>query len=920
MRFFITLSVLSLFFSTLLFAEAPKITSSMTMLDLNKLTAYDATAEDRFGISVAISDDTAIVGVHGDDCASADYCGSARIFERNNITGLFEESATLVASDGMEEDQFGHSVAISGDTVIVGAFYDDSATGSAYIFEKPLAGWSGNLTQKAKLTASDRATGDEFGGSVSISGDTVIVGAHHDDDAGNTSGSAYLFEKPASGGWVNTASEDAKLTASDGTAGDEFGASVAISGDTVIVGAEYDDNNSGSAYLFEKPASGWVTTASQDSKLTAWGGVLYTRFGKSVAISGDTVIVGAHFDNNTYDNSGSVYLFEKSASGWSTAIEKAKLTASDGAASDYFGNSVAISGDMVIVGAYNKSDVAGTGSGSAYFFQKPVSGWADATQSGKLIASDGASHNWFGVSVAVSGNTAIAGAYGNNSYSGAAYTFEAVLAQNFIENNTDILDIEASDAEDDVITFAIVEGADAARFNIDAVSGLLSFKTAPDFENPVDADGDNVYEAILELSDNFESDTFKLYIRVSDLEYEGEAPKALSFEELNKLTASDAATLDEFGISVAINGTTVVVGASGHGVGIAYIYEYQSASNTFVQQARLSPSIYTAPFGASVAISGDTVVVGAYLGTYDSIGSGLAYVFEKPLGGWSDMTENAILTSSDRAWYDRFGYSVAISGDTVIVGAYLADSVPVNSGAVYLFEKPASGGWVTTTESAKLLPSDLASGDSYGASVAISGDTVVVWSGSGSSGSVYFFEKPVFGWVNAIESAKRTAYANIFGSSVAISGDIAVVGRANGGFAILFKKPASGGWAANEGDVLQASDEVIGDGFGTSIAISGDTVIVGSKYDAPGGSVYLFEEPASGWGTGIIVNESTKLNASDGATGDEFGTSVAISGDTAIVGALSDDCVDDSADCGSAYIFKVKASGVNPGIIMYLLN
>jgi len=208
------------------------------------------------------------------------------------------EDAKLLASDGADFDLFGYSVAISGDTVVVGAHYDTDQgvrTGSAYVFERPARGWSGTLSQTAKLVASDGASWDLFGNSVAISGDTVIVGAHEDDDEGSDSGSAYVFEKPADG-WSGTLNEDAKLLASDGAGVDLFGYSVAISGNTVVVGAHGDDDqgsSSGSAYVFERSGGGWSGILNEDAKLLASDGEYYDLFGFSVAASGVTVVVGA---------------------------------------------------------------------------------------------------------------------------------------------------------------------------------------------------------------------------------------------------------------------------------------------------------------------------------------------------------------------------------------------------------------------------------------------------------------------------------------------------------------------------------------------------------------------------------------------------------------------------------------------------
>jgi hypothetical protein len=216
------------------------------------------------------------------------------------------ETAKLTASDGADYDYFGFfSIAISGDTVVVGAVGDDIGAntdqGSAYVFVKPPGGW-GNMTQTAKLTASDGAAGDWFGNSVAISGDTVVVAAAAADIGANTDqGSAYVFVKPP-GGWGNM-TETAKLTASDGADSDQFGASVAISGDTVVVGAVGDDiganTDQGSAYVFVKPAGGW-TNMTETAKLTASDGAYGDRFGFSVAISGDTVVVGAPWKESAY--------------------------------------------------------------------------------------------------------------------------------------------------------------------------------------------------------------------------------------------------------------------------------------------------------------------------------------------------------------------------------------------------------------------------------------------------------------------------------------------------------------------------------------------------------------------------------------------------------------------------------------------
>ncbi|MEE8154938.1 MAG: FG-GAP repeat protein [Phycisphaerales bacterium] len=314
----------------------------------------------------------------------------------------------LLADDGAAFDLFGWSVAISGDTAIVGAERDDDNgnwSGSAYLFDAATG------RQLFKLLAKDGAADDRFGYSVAISGDTAIVGAFWDDDNGDASGSAYLFD-------TTTGRQLFKLLASDGAAVDQFGRSVAISGATAIVGVPSDDDNgtsSGSAYLFD------TTTGRQLLKLLPNDGEEFEIFGLSVAISGATAIVGAWYDNDNGFHSGSAYLFDTT-----TGRQIAKLLPNDGAADDEFGVAVAISGETAIVGAYRDDD-NGSSSGSAYLFDTTT-----GRQIAKLLADDGTAFDFFGDSVAISGGRAIVGAWAdddNGDRSGSAYFFEATTGR-----------------------------------------------------------------------------------------------------------------------------------------------------------------------------------------------------------------------------------------------------------------------------------------------------------------------------------------------------------------------------------------------------------------------------------------------------------------------------------------------------------
>jgi len=378
----------------------PGVSSAPAQIPQFKLTASDAAGEDFFGCSVSVSGDTAVVGSSFDDDGGTDS-GSAYVFTRSGST--WTQQAKLTASDAAVEDRFGDSVSVSGDTAVVGAWKDDDggeSSGSAYVFTRSGSTW----TEQAKLTASDAAVEDLFGRSVSVSGDTAVVGSSFDDDAGESSGSAYVFTRSGS-----TWTQQAKLTASDAAVLDAFGRSVSVSGDTAVVGA------SGSVYVFARSGSSWT----QEAKLTASDAAAGDGFGISVSISGGTAVVGAKYD----DDAGSAYVFTRSGSTWT---QQAKLTASDAAAYDWFGDPVSVSGDTAVVGA-NGNDDAGSASGSAYVFKRSGSTW---TQQAKLTASDAAAGDLFGWSVSVSGDTAVVGASSNDdagSASGSAYVFDLAL-------------------------------------------------------------------------------------------------------------------------------------------------------------------------------------------------------------------------------------------------------------------------------------------------------------------------------------------------------------------------------------------------------------------------------------------------------------------------------------------------------------
>lgn len=331
------------------------------------------------------------------------------------------QTAKLTASNG-ESNNFGGSVSISGDTIVVGASTDrinGIKTGAVYIFEKPESGWT-DMTETARLRASDSYSLDFFGASVSINGDTVVVGAEYANDNGGKSGSAYVFIRPAEG-WRNM-TETAKLSPHRLSDLANFGGSVAVSGDTIVIGA-YEDRFrgicSGTAYIFEKPTQGWINM-TETAELIPSDIEAYDQYGFSVDISGKTVIVGSRADNR---GRGSAYIFERSSDEWTTTTEIAKISGSDSAVNDYFGSSVAIRGKTLLVGARDDNTTY-EDTGSIYIFIRQAENWISMIETTKLVASDRTENDIFGETVTISGSTVIVGAPGARGYRGTIYFFE----------------------------------------------------------------------------------------------------------------------------------------------------------------------------------------------------------------------------------------------------------------------------------------------------------------------------------------------------------------------------------------------------------------------------------------------------------------------------------------------------------------
>jgi FG-GAP repeat len=411
----------SLFLSECATAETKTIDSSPktetgSPYRFAELTASDGVAGNTLGIAVAVSGSTVVVGencteIGGNPDCDLQHQGVVYVYRRpQNGWSNMVQTAELTASDGYAGDLFGESVAIDGDTIVVGAL------DKAYVFVNSAGVWQ-NQTETAELT--DGATGDYFGSSVAVENNTIVVGATGVTVNGNGSqGAAYVFVEPA-GGWLTTAAFNAQLTASDGAPQDCFGFSVGISGATIVVGAPFhlDQTGPGETYVFTRPKNGW-TTATETAILTRSPQGPYDEFGLSVAIDNDTVVVGAQQAVGENKGQGVVDVFVEPSGGWVSSTQTAEL-ASPVAYVQHFGGSVGVFDSEVVVGGFSFNNFI-------FVFDKPAKGWQSTDQaSAQLKVRNGLS--WFGFSVAIGDSGIVSGApfknVDGNADQGAAFVF-----------------------------------------------------------------------------------------------------------------------------------------------------------------------------------------------------------------------------------------------------------------------------------------------------------------------------------------------------------------------------------------------------------------------------------------------------------------------------------------------------------------
>jgi autotransporter-associated beta strand protein len=762
-------------------------------------------------------------------------------------------------------DGFGVSVAIDGDTAVVGAYADGGErplAGAAYVFTRDGSDWE--LQQK--LTASDAQLFDYFGYAVAISGETILVGAMlHDDGGVSDSGAAYVFTRSA-GVWT----EQQKLVASDAGAEDRFGGFVAIDGDTAVVGAFGDDRaagtDAGSAYVFVGSGGVWA----EQQQLTAPDAAAGDSFGVGLGLDGDTLIVGAYQkDLPSNPDAGAAYVYTLSGGVWS---HQQTLTSPTPAAGDGFGNSVALRGETAVVGAYADDTAAGIDAGSGFVFTRSGSTWTAVQQ---ISATDAAAGDGFGVSVRIDAGTIVVGSYQSDTAAGA----DAGAVYVFRESG------------------GVWNQQQKLTASTAAAGDLLGLSAA--------VSGTTVLAGALRADTPFGTDSGAAYFFVDD---------GSAWSELQRVYQSDQdARGDTFGTAVAIDGTTLAVGApqddvAGVNAGAAYAFT-RIGTDWTLQQKLTAPGLQPNDrFGWAIGVLGATLVVAAPRHAVGpAVEAGAVFVFARTGDDW---TYRQTLSASDAAANDWFGISVTLGDGTLIVGAEGDDTgAGANAGSAYVFVVDANGVW---SQQQKLTAADGAAGDQFGHAVTLDGDTVVVGAfqhnlfGWNDAGSAYVFVRSGTTWTEQQKLTAPVPYSGaLFGSAVAIRGDLVLVGAEGvdvgfvprAGAAHLFTRSGTQ-WSHQQ--QLSAMDPGSLDRFGSVVAVGPELLVVGANLrdSAAGsnvGSAFRFTSDGGTW------SQQQELTGRDQYPSDQFGSAVAVSGPLVVVGAPLADLA--SGNSGGVYVF-----------------
>ncbi len=810
-----------------------------------RLLAADGQASEYFGYAVALSGNTAIVGAPYDENSR----GSAYVFVRNGAT--WTQQARLLANDGVLNDYFGWSVALDGDTALIGSLYGPGSAnadqGAAYVFVRNGTTW----TQQQRLAASDGQLGAHFGTAVSLDNNTALIGApDHQLQPGLTTGAAYVFVRTGTA-WT----QQKQLLALGGESGDQFGAAVAVDGDMALIGAPGDDiviggspkPDQGTAYTFRRSGTDWIRGNPLDTRLN--GGGAGDAFGNAVALSGNTALIGSYLGGSI--DVGWVYVFKQIAPGaWNY---ETILFPSDNQIK-HFGVSLALDGDMAVIGASLKLFEPGTDSRSAWVFAKVGNDWRQIRKFGpESGSSPGTVDDRFGATIALDDSTVLIGAYQSDASAtdqGAVFAFalhdsQHVQSQKLVANDG---------TANDHFGKAMASSSDTLV---------------------ISADEDDI-------GTNANQGSVYVFTR-----------NGANWIFQQKLTANDGAAQDRFGNAVALDGDTLAVGAAlddtstNTDQGAVYVF-IRNGANWMFQQKLTAVGIDALPndrFGASISVSGQTIAVGA---PGVDLGRGAAYVFTRTGTTW---VEQAKLFIGGNIPPISFGVAVALygNGDRLLVGAPFDDN---EQGAIYPYLRSGTA-WLLRP---KVTPFNQVPGAHFGSALGLAQDINQVFVGAPDEtvetkthqGAVYTYSSGAIdliasGYFTAIDGAAE----DNFGSAIAMANNIAIVGAPGDNIGAISDQGSAhvynylGGFWHWQRKLL-ASDGATADGFGSAVAVSGDAVIAGAPSDAVGtnagqGSAYVFVSPAC---SALTIAPSSLPNGSVGTMYNQvFTTSGASVGD-----------------------------------------
>ena len=711
-----------------------------------KLLAADGVAQDQFGFSVAVDGDTAVVGMPRDTTGANTSQGAAYVYVRTGETWTFQQK--LTGSDSAITDQFGYAVAVSGDTIAVGRYNtttgQNRADGKVYIFTRSGSVW----TETQTLVSSDIAQGDSFGYSLALENNTLAVGARNKTDGANFfKGAAYIFTRSAPGA---SFAQQQKLMGSDTGFSDFFGEAVALSGDTAVIGSVTDfgtANANGKAYVFVRSGTVWT----EQQILQAQNGSPNGAFGVSVAVSGDTALIGARTEvvNQATGELGAAYVFARSGGVWT---QQQRFTAREVTPrNDQFGYAVAIKGDTLAIGSPAHEIVSGIANhGAVYVYQRSGNAWGRAY---KIIHGDPAP-DALGQALAFDGSSILAGAPSKGSARGAAYVFKTVsTGGQFKVQPAEVfsnalygfwlgMSEETMAVGSNFGTYVYARRGAAWEF-----TQRLGLFTENNNANNILPGTGTVFSGDMMIVSASGARINNVNLRGAVLVYRRNQDGV--WVEQQRLLASDGTANDQFGSSLAVSGGTLVIGALGETIGAnsqqgaAYIFTFDGTN--WVEQQKISASDGAANdhFGGEAAISGDTLVIGVPEKTVNgNTLQGAAYVFKKNGASWSEQQK---LLASDGGFAARFGNNITIEGDTIVVGASQATSAGHSfQGAAYVFTRSGT----TWTEQQKLFDSNGAGGDAFGIDVTLNGDQLYVGAngvGYGESianlGAVYVYSR-----------------------------------------------------------------------------------------------------------------------------------------------------------------------------------